>query len=136
MKTILVTGTNKGIDIACEKLLSLGAKRALKIPVGGAFHSPLMELARADLDQAIEETNLSNGICSIYQNVTANAVTNTNDIKQNLKKQLISPVFWTQTMQQMIADGLTSVSEVGPGKVLQGLFKKVDRNIKVQSASL
>ena len=133
---LVISGTNKGIDIACEKLLSLGAKRALKIPVGGAFHSPLMELARADLEQAIEETNLTNGICSIYQNVTANAVTNTNDIKQNLKKQLISPVFWTQTMQQMIEDGLTSVTEVGPGKILQGLFKKVDRNIKIQSASL
>ena len=95
-----------------------------------------MELARKDLEQAIEEINLSNGICSIYQNVTANAITNTTDIKQNLKKQLTSPVLWTQTMQQMIADGLTSVTEVGPGKVLQGLFKKVDRSIKLESASL
>ncbi|MGY8951397.1 MAG: ACP S-malonyltransferase, partial [Flavobacteriales bacterium] len=123
-------------DIACEKLTQAGARRALKLPVGGAFHSPLMEPARAELEQAIDETNFSNGICPIYQNVTALAITNPEEIKRNLKKQLTSSVLWTQTMQQMMEDGLLSVTEVGPGKVLQGLFKKVDRKIQTESASL
>jgi len=133
---LVISGSNEGIDIACKKLTEVGARRALKIPVGGAFHSPLMEPARAELEQAIDETNFSNGICPIYQNVTATAVTNPQKIKENLKKQLTASVLWTQTMQQMITDGLTSVTEVGPGKVLQGLFKKVDRKLETQSASL
>ncbi|HIE72673.1 MAG TPA: ACP S-malonyltransferase [Flavobacteriales bacterium] len=133
---LVISGSNEGIDIACEKLTESGARRALKLPVGGAFHSPLMEPARAELEQAIDETNFAKGVCPIYQNVTATAITNPEEIKENLKKQLTSSVLWTQTMQQMIADGLTSVTEVGPGKVLQGLFKKVDRKLETQSASL
>jgi len=133
---LVISGSNEGIDIACEKLTQAGARRVLKLPVGGAFHSPLMEPARAELEQAIDETNFSNGICPIYQNVTALAITNPEEIKKNLKKQLTSSVLWTQTMQQMMEDGLSSVTEVGPGKVLQGLFKKVDRKIQTESASL
>jgi [acyl-carrier-protein] S-malonyltransferase len=133
---LVISGSNKGIDIACKKLTEAGARRAIKIPVGGAFHSPLMEPARAELEQAIDETNFSEGICPIYQNVTATAVTNPNDIKENLKKQLTTSVLWTQSMEQMIADGLTNVTEVGPGNVLQALFKKVDRDLEVQSANL
>jgi len=133
---LVVSGSNKGIDIACEKLTEVGARRAIKLPVGGAFHSPLMEPARAELENAIDSTRFSEGICPIYQNVTATAITNPEEIKENLKKQLTASVKWTQTMQQMISDGLTSVTEVGPGKVLQGLFKKVDRKIETSSASL
>ena len=133
---LVISGSNEGIDIACEKLTEAGARRAIKLPVGGAFHSPLMEPARAELEQAIDETNFTEGICPIYQNVTATAITNPEEIKGNLKKQLTASVLWTQTMQQMIADGLSSVTEVGPGKVLQGLFKKVDRKLDTQSATL
>jgi [acyl-carrier-protein] S-malonyltransferase len=133
---LVVSGSNKGIDIACEKLTEVGARRAIKLPVGGAFHSPLMEPARAELENAIDSTRFSEGKCPIYQNVTATAITNPEEIKENLKKQLTASVKWTQTMQQMISDGLTSVTEVGPGKVLQGLFKKVDRKIETSSASL
>ena len=133
---LVISGSNEGIDIACEKLTEAGARRAIKLPVGGAFHSPLMEPARAELEQAIDETNFAKGVCAIYQNVTATAITNPEEIKENLKKQLTASVLWTQTMQQMIADGLSSVTEVGPGKVLQGLFKKVDRKLETQSASL
>jgi len=133
---LVISGSNEGIDIACEKLTEAGARRAIKLPVGGAFHSPLMEPARAELEQAIDETNFTEGICPIYQNVTATAITNPEEIKENLKKQLTASVLWTQTMQQMIADGLSSVTEVGPGKVLQGLFKKVDRKLETQSATL
>jgi len=133
---LVISGSNKGVDIACMKLTEAGARRALKLPVGGAFHSPLMEPARAELEQAIDSTNFSAGGCPIYQNVTAKPITNPKEIKENLKKQLTAPVLWTQTMQQMIADGLTSVTEVGPGRVLQGLFNKVDRQLETQSASL
>jgi [acyl-carrier-protein] S-malonyltransferase len=133
---LVISGSNKGIDIACEKLTEAGARRALKLPVGGAFHSPLMEPARSELENVIDSTNFSEGICPIYQNVTATAITNPEEIKENLKKQLTASVLWTQTMQQMIADGLTSVTEVGPGKVLQGLFKKVDRKLDSSSATL
>ena len=133
---LVISGSNEGIDIACKKLTAAGARRALKLPVGGAFHSPLMEPARAELEQAIDETNFTAGICPIYQNVTATAITNPEEIKENLKKQLTASVLWTQTMQQMITDGLSSVTEVGPGKVLQGLFKKVDRKLDTQSAGL
>ena len=133
---LVISGSNEGIDIACEKLTKAGARRVIKLPVGGAFHSPLMEPSRAELEKAINETNFTEGICPIYQNVTATAITNPEDIKENLKKQLTTSVLWTQTMQQMITDGLSSVTEVGPGKVLQGLFKKVDRKLDTQSASL
>ena len=133
---LVISGSNKGIDIACEKLTEAGARRALKLPVGGAFHSPLMEPARTELESAIDNTNFNKGICPIYQNVTASASTNLDEIKENLKKQLIASVMWTQTMQQMITDGLSSVTEVGPGKVLQGLFKKVDRKLESSSATL
>ncbi len=133
---LVVSGSNKGIDIACKKLTEAGARRSIKLPVGGAFHSPLMEPARAELENAIDSTIFSEGICPIYQNVTATAITNPEEIKENLKKQLTASVKWTQTMQQMISDGLTSVTEVGPGKVLQGLFKKVDRKLETSSASL
>ena len=133
---LVISGSNNGIDIACEKLTEAGARRALKLPVGGAFHSPLMEPARAELETAIDNTEFKEGVCPIYQNVTATAITNPEEIKENLKKQLTASVMWTQTMQQMIADGLSSVTEVGPGKVLQGLFKKVDRKIDSSSATL
>ena len=133
---LVISGSNNGIEIACEKLAEAGARRALKLPVGGAFHSPLMEPARAELEQAIDTTIFNNGICPIYQNVTASAITNPEKIKENLKKQLTASVLWTQTMQQMITDGLSSVTEVGPGKVLQGLFKKVDRQLPAESAAL
>ena len=133
---LVISGSDKGIDIACEKLTEAGARRALKFPVGGAFHSPLMEPARAELESAIDKTQFNKGICPIYQNVTATAITSPDEIKENLKKQLTASVMWTQTMQQMISDGLTSVTEVGPGKVLQGLFKKVDRQMPTESASL
>ena len=133
---LVISGSDKGIDIACKKLTEAGARRAIKLPVGGAFHSPLMDPAREELEEAIDETKFSNGFCPIYQNVTASAITNPEEIKENLKKQLTSSVLWTQTMQQMISDGLTSVTEVGPGKVLQGLFKKVDRKIQTESAGL
>ncbi len=133
---IVISGTNKGIEIACEKLTQAGAKRALKIPVGGAFHSPLMESAREELKDAIDNTVFKKGICPIYQNVTANATEDLQIIKENLKKQLTASVLWTQTMQQMVNDGLKCVTEVGPGKVLQGLFKKIDRKIYTESAAL
>ena len=133
---LVISGSNKGIDIACEELTEAGARRVLKLPVGGAFHSPLMEPARTELESAIDNTNFNKGICPIYQNVTASASTSLDEIKENLKKQLIASVMWTQTMQQMIADGLSSVTEVGPGKVLQGLFKKVDRKLECSSATL
>ena len=133
---LVISGTNNGIDIACEKLTEAGARRALKLPVGGAFHSPLMEPARAELETAIDNTEFKEGVCPIYQNVTATAITNPEEIKENLKKQLTASVMWTQTMQQMIVDGLSSVTEVGPGKVLQGLFKKVDRKLESSSATL
>ncbi|MDB0027436.1 ACP S-malonyltransferase [Flavobacteriales bacterium] len=133
---LVISGSNNGIDIACEKLTEAGARRALKLPVGGAFHSPLMEPARAELETAIDNTEFKKGVCPIYQNVTATAITNPEEIKENLKKQLTASVMWTQTMQKMIADGLSSVTEVGPGKVLQGLFKKVDRKLESTSATL
>lgn len=133
---IVISGTNKGIEIACEKLIQAGAKRALKIPVGGAFHSPLMASAREELNNAIDNTIFKKGICPIYQNVTANKTEDLKIIKENLKKQLTASVLWTQTMKKMINDGLKCVTEVGPGRVLQGLFKKVDRTILTKSATL
>ena len=131
---LVISGTVSAINEACEKLTAAGARRALVLPVGGAFHSPLMEPAREELANAIANTEFKAPACPIYQNVTASAVTDPEEIKMNLIAQLTAPVKWTQTMQQMIADGCTSVTEVGPGKVLQGLFKKVDRKFETASA--
>lgn len=131
---LVISGSLEGINIACEKMKAAGAKRALVLPVGGAFHSPLMEPARVELEAAIQATTFNQPICPVYQNVTASAVSNPNDIKNNLVIQLTAPVKWTQTVGQMIADGATHFTEVGPGKVLQGLVKKVNPNIETISA--
>ena len=131
---LVISGTVDAITIACEKLTEAGARRALVLPVGGAFHSPLMEPAREELKEAILNTTFSHPTCPIYQNVTASAITDATQIQENLIAQLTAPVKWTQTMQNMLADGVTSVTEVGPGKVLQGLFKKVDRQLETVSA--
>ena len=133
---LVISGSVAGIDQACAKLTELGAKRALKLPVGGAFHSPLMEPARVELEAAINETIVSEPICPVYQNVSAKAETNPDAIKENLKKQLTAPVKWTQTVVNMIADGADSFTEVGPGTALQGMIKKVDRKMPCESASL
>ena len=133
---LVISGTFNGIDLACEKLTEAGARRALKLPVGGAFHSPLMDSAKNELKDAIEKTVISKGICPIYQNISASQTSDIDLIKQNLIDQLTGPVKWTQIMQNMINDGLSEVIEVGPGKVLQGLFKKVNRDIPTQSANL
>jgi len=133
---LVISGENAAIDAACAALTAAGAKRALKLQVGGAFHSPLMEPARVELEAAIHATHFSTPICPVYQNVTASAVSDPEQIKLNLVKQLTAPVRWTQTMQQMLADGCTEVIEVGPGKVLQGLFKKVSRELPTSSAEL
>lgn len=131
---LVISGSISGIEKACEKLKAAGAKRALILQVGGAFHSPLMEPARIELARAIETTKLLRGICPIYQNVTAQPVNDPEIIKSNLIAQLTSPVRWTMIMKNMIADGAKTIVEVGPGTVLQGLFKKVDRNLNVSSA--
>jgi [acyl-carrier-protein] S-malonyltransferase len=131
---LVISGSTEGINIACEKMKAAGAKRALVLPVGGAFHSPLMEPARVELEAAINATTFNTPICPVYQNVTANAVTNPEEIKKNLIAQLTAPVKWTQTVIQMINDGATSFTEVGPGKVLQGLVKKVNAGMETVSA--
>ena len=131
---IVISGSVPGIDLAVEKLSALGAKRALKLAVGGAFHSPLMEPARAELEEAIEAAPFSQPVCPVYQNVSAAPSTDPGEIKKNLVAQLTAPVRWTQTVKNMIAGGATSFTEVGPGKVLQGLIKKVDRGMTTQSA--
>lgn len=131
---LVISGTFEGIQEACEKLKEVGAKRALPLKVGGAFHSPLMEPARVELEEAINNTKFSEGICPIYQNVTGQSVTDPEIIKKNLISQLTSPVRWSQIMQNMLASGVKSVTEVGPGNVLQGLFKKIDRNLETMSA--
>jgi [acyl-carrier-protein] S-malonyltransferase len=131
---LVISGSKEGIDIACEKMKAAGAKRALVLPVGGAFHSPLMEPARVELEAAINNTKFNTPICPVYQNVTANAVSDPNEIKKNLVAQLTAPVRWTQTVIQMINDGATSFTEVGPGKVLQGLVKKVNSGMETVSA--
>jgi len=133
---LVISGSIPAVEEACLKLTEAGAKRALLLPVGGAFHSPLMEPAREELASAIESTLFNTPICPVYQNVTANAVINPIEIQKNLVLQLTAPVKWTQTMNQMIADGATEVIEVGPGKVLQGLFKKVDRSFPCSSAEI
>ncbi|MES2679666.1 MAG: ACP S-malonyltransferase [Bacteroidota bacterium] len=131
---LVISGSNEGIAIACEKMKAAGAKRALVLPVGGAFHSPLMEPARVELEAAINSTTFSEPICPVYQNVTANAVSNAGDIKKNLIAQLTAPVKWTQSVQQMTMDGATQFIEVGPGKVLQGLIKKISAGADAVSA--
>ena len=131
---LVISGSVEAVHEACRKLTEAGARRALVLPVGGAFHSPLMEPAREELEAAINSTTFKNPTCPIYQNVTAWPVTDPNEIKANLIAQLTAPVKWTQTMQHMLTDGATSVTEVGPGKVLQGLFKKVDRALETISA--
>jgi [acyl-carrier-protein] S-malonyltransferase len=131
---LVISGSNEGIAIACEKLKAAGAKRALVLPVGGAFHSPLMEPARIELEAAINTTHFNQPICPVYQNVTATAVSNPNDIKRNLIAQLTAPVKWTQSVKQMLADGATQFIEVGPGKVLQGLVKKISSEAEALSA--
>jgi [acyl-carrier-protein] S-malonyltransferase len=132
---VVISGSLKGIDQAIERLRELGAKRALKLMVGGAFHSPLMEPAKIELARAIENTIFNRPVCPIYQNVTAGPVTDPSAIRKNLVDQLTSPVRWTQTVKNMIGDGADSFTEVGPGNVLQGLVKKADRNIETCSAS-
>jgi len=133
---LVISGTVPAVQKACEVLTESGARRALMLPVGGAFHSPLMESAREELAKAIESTEFSAPSCPVYQNVVAKAVIDPEEIKSNLIAQLTSPVRWTQTMQAMIADGASEVVEVGPGKVLQGLFKKVDRKFQTSSAEV
>ena len=133
---LVISGAVDAVNEACEQLTEAGARRALVLPVGGAFHSPLMEPARAELANAIEATTFNTPICPVYQNVTASAITSPDDIKKNLVAQLTAPVRWTQTMQQMITDGVSSFTEVGPGKVLQGLVKKVDRKMPTESAEI
>ncbi|WP_290390392.1 ACP S-malonyltransferase, partial [Paramuribaculum intestinale] len=128
---IVISGETEAIDAACEKLLEAGAKRALKLKVGGAFHSPCMEPARAELAEAIARTEIHTPICPVYQNVDAQPHTDPEEIKANLVAQLTAPVRWTQTVKNMIADGATEFVEVGPGKVLQGLVAKIDRNATV-----
>jgi [acyl-carrier-protein] S-malonyltransferase len=131
---IVISGSLTGIDAAVAALTEKGARRALKLPVGGAFHSPLMEPAKEELREAIEATTFSTPVCPVYQNVNAAPSTDPDAIRKNLVSQLVSPVKWTQTVQRMIADGAGTFTEVGPGNVLQGLIKKTDRTVTTESA--
>ncbi|HEY8928275.1 MAG TPA: ACP S-malonyltransferase [Mucilaginibacter sp.] len=133
---LVISGTIAGIDKACEEMTAAGAKRALKLNVGGAFHSPLMEAAKIELEHAIVHTEIKEPICPIYQNIDAKPYTDPALIKQNLIAQLTGPVRWTQTVKHMLEDGATSFTEVGPGSVLQGLVKKVDRHLPTESATI
>ncbi len=130
---LVISGSNKGIDIACERMKSAGAKRALKLPVGGAFHSPLMEPAKVELEAAIMSTNFHKPSCPVYQNVVAKAVNDPDQIKQNLIDQLTGPVKWSQSIDAMIVDGATNFTEVGPGKGLQVLIAKINKTVSVES---
>jgi [acyl-carrier-protein] S-malonyltransferase len=130
---LVISGADEAVDAACAKLKEAGAKRALRLPVGGAFHSPLMEAARAELEQAIAEVEFNTPVCPIYQNVDAMPHTDAESIKANLIAQLTAPVRWTQIAKNMIADGVEAFTELGPGNVLQGLIKKVDANAVVES---
>ena len=132
---LVISGTIKGIDIACERMKAAGAKRALVLPVGGAFHSPLMLPAKEELAAAIEATKFHNPTCAVYQNVAARAVMDKEEIKQNLIDQLTGPVRWTQSVQSMIADGASKFTEAGPGKVLQGLVLKINKEMEVNGVS-
>lgn len=133
---LVISGSNEAIDAACAKLTEVGAKRALKLAVGGAFHSPLMMPAQEELMSAIAQTTINVPVCPVYQNVNAKPQTDPEVIKKNLIEQLTAPVRWTQIMENMIADGCSEVVEVGPGKVLQGLFKKVSRDLPTISAGI
>lgn len=133
---LVISGELLAVEKACEELKERGARRAMILPVGGAFHSPLMEPAREELAAAIKETEFHTPLCPIYQNVSTFAVTDPSEIKKNLIFQLTAPVKWTQSVQNMIRDGATEFIEVGPGKVLQGLVKKIDRNAQVRSAEV
>ncbi len=133
---VVISGTETGIFKAMEELQKRGAKRTVKLQVGGAFHSPLMEPAREELAGAIENTAFANPLCPVYQNVTATPVTDPAEIKKNLVAQLTSPVRWTQSVQRMIADGIDTFTEAGPGKVLQGLIRKIDRTVTTGSITL
>ena len=133
---LVISGSNKGIEIACEKLKEAGARRALPLPVGGAFHSPLMEPAREELAEAIRNTTFSEPVCPIYQNVTAKASADIETIKSNLIAQLTAPVRWTQSVQNMVSDGATIFVECGPGKVLQGLVRKIHREAEVRGVEV
>lgn len=130
---IVISGEQKSVELACEKLKELGARRAVILPVGGAFHSPLMEPAKEKLKEFIEKTNFNEPLCPVYQNVTAKAIVNSESIKANLIKQLISPVRWEQSINKMINDGANEFIEVGPGKVLQGLIKKINSDVVTKS---
>lgn len=132
---LVISGSIKGIDIACERMKAAGAKRAMVLPVGGAFHSPLMEPAKKELKAAIEETKFHNPTCAVYQNVIAKAVMDKDEIKQYLIDQLTGAVRWTQSIEAMIADGASKFTEVGPGKVLQGLILKIDKTKEVNGVS-
>ena len=132
---LVISGEIKAIDLACEKLKEQGARRALVLPVGGAFHSPLMEEAKQELENAINNTTFNKPLCPIYQNVTSFAVSDQMKIKENLIAQLTSPVKWTQSIQKMIVDGATNFIELGPGKVLQGLTRKINSDVKTSSLS-
>lgn len=132
---LVISGEINAIDLACKKLKEQGARRALVLPVGGAFHSPLMEEAKKELENAISNTTFSNPICPIYQNVTSFAVSDQMKIKENLIAQLTSPVKWTQSIQKMIVDGATNFIELGPGKVLQGLARKINSDVEASSLS-
>lgn len=131
---IVISGSNEGIKMACELLKAAGAKRALILPVGGAFHSPLMQPAKEKLSQAIHAANFNTPVCPVYQNVVARAVTDPDSIKRNLIQQLTGPVMFTQSIRAMVADGATHFTEVGPGKVLQGLVMKINKDVKVDGA--
>lgn len=133
---LVISGEYKAVETACEKMKEAGAKRALILPVGGAFHSPMMEPAREELAAAIEATTFSSPSCPVYQNVTASAVSDAAEIKKNLIAQLTGAVKWTQSVNQMITDGATSFTEVGPGKVLVGLVNKINREVETVSATL
>lgn len=133
---LVISGSIEAVNEACERMTQAGAKRALLLPVGGAFHSPLMAPAGEKLASAIDNTPFSTPVCPIYQNVSAKPINNPDEIKANLKAQLTAPVKWTQIMHNMISDGCTEAIEVGPGRALQGMFKKVDRQFTVSSATL
>lgn len=132
---LVISGADEAVDAACARLKEAGARRALRLPVGGAFHSPLMEDARAELEQAIAEVEFHTPVCPIYQNVDAQPQTDPEKIKANLIAQLTAPVRWTQIVRNMLADGVTEFTELGPGAVLQGLIKKVDAGVAVESKS-
>ena len=130
---LVISGSQKGVELACERLKEAGAKRALVLPVGGAFHSPLMEPAKEELAAAIESTNFSHPSCPVYQNVDARSHIEISEIKNNLIAQLTAPVKWTQSVQQMISDGASTFIECGPGKVLQGLVRKISPEVETGS---